>query len=104
MHCLVLGRLFLEKRLVDVGDHTAAGNGSLDECVKLLITTDGQLQVTGSDTLHAQIFRRVASELEHLGSQVLQNGSRVDGGGSTNTALICDTLLQVAVNTADREL
>lgn len=40
-------------------------------------TANGQLQVAGRDTLHFQILGRVACELQHLGAEVLQDGSRV---------------------------
>ena len=41
---LILGALLLEERLVDVGDDTATGDGGLDEGIKLLVTTDGELR------------------------------------------------------------
>ena len=89
---------------MDVGDHTAASNGGLDECVKLFVATNGELQVTWSDALHTQILRRVASELKHLGGQVLQNCSRVDSSSGTDTALVGHTLFQVAMDTANWKL
>lgn len=53
-HFLLIGFLggLVDERLVDVRDHTTAGDGSLDEGVELLVTTDGELQVAGSDALH----------------------------------------------------
>ena len=36
---------------MDVGDHTTAGDGRLDEGVELLVTTDGELKVAGGDAL-----------------------------------------------------
>lgn len=36
-----------ETCLVDVGDHTAARDGGLDEGVQLLVTTDGELLAVG---------------------------------------------------------
>jgi len=38
--CLIFGRLLLEEGLVDVGDHTTARDGRLDERVELLVTAD----------------------------------------------------------------
>jgi len=46
----LLGGL-VDEGLVDVGDHTAAGDGRLDEGVELLVTTDGELKVAGGDAL-----------------------------------------------------
>lgn len=48
-------------------DDTTAGNRGFDQAVQLLVSSDGQLQVTGSDTLHLQVLGRVAGQLEHLG-------------------------------------
>lgn len=42
--------------LVDVGDHTSAGDGGLDEQVQFFITTDGQLQVSGGDSPHLEVL------------------------------------------------
>lgn len=42
---------------------TASSDGGLDEGVQLLVSTDGELQVTGGDTLHLEIFRGVARQL-----------------------------------------
>ena len=36
--------LLPDERLVDVRDDSAPGNGSLDQCVQLLISSDGELQ------------------------------------------------------------
>lgn len=143
-----------------MGDDTTTADGGLDECVELLISADGKLQVAGRDTLHLKILRSqkgrgchgdaipgarhmqvqvllvearsvagkrrrgakgtqgagsctgrgprardnrlpeegsdraggtclggVACKLENLGSEVLEDGSRVHGGGSSDTAV-----------------
>jgi len=72
---------------VDVGNDTTTGNGCLNERVQLLITANGQLQVAGGDTLHFEIFRGIASQLENLGGQIFQNGSTVDGGGGADATM-----------------
>ena len=43
--------------------------------------------MSGSDSLHFEILARVARQLEHLGSQVLQDGRAVDSGGGANPAV-----------------
>lgn len=53
----LLGGL-VDEGLVNVRDHTTSGDGSLDEGVKLLVTTDGELKVAGSDTLHLLLSGR----------------------------------------------
>ena len=65
---LLLGTLALlsDERLVDMRDDAAAGDGRLDQRVQLLVSADGELQVTRRDTLHLQILGRVAGQLENL--------------------------------------
>ena len=75
---------FHDKSLVNVWDHTTAGNSSLDKSVKLFVTTDCELQVAGSDTLNFKVFASVTSQFKHFSSEVLKDGSRVDCGCSTN--------------------
>ena len=58
--------LLANEGLVNVGNDTTASNGSLDEGVQLFVTTDGELQVTGSDTLHLQVLGCVTGQLEDL--------------------------------------
>ena len=67
---LLLGRLALDlladEGLVDVRDDAAAGDGGLDEGVQLLVTSDGQLQVAGGDSLHLQVLGSIAGQLKNL--------------------------------------
>lgn len=53
---LLLALAGLDEGLVDVRDDTTTSDGGLDECVQLLVTTDGQLQVTRRDALHLEIL------------------------------------------------
>ena len=62
---------------MDVGDDTTAGNGSLDEGIKLFISSDSELEVARCDSLHLQVLAGVSSELEDLSSQVLEDSSCV---------------------------
>ena len=55
-HTLVL----VDERLVNVRDDSSSGDGGADQRVQLLISADGQLQVTGGDTLQLQILRGVS--------------------------------------------
>ena len=41
---------------MDVGDHTTAGDGRLDQGVELLVTADGELEVAGRDALDLWVF------------------------------------------------
>jgi len=46
--------------------HTSASNGGFDQTVEFLVTADGQLKVTRSDTFHLQILAGIASQFQHL--------------------------------------
>ena len=93
-----------DESLVDVGNDTTTGNGSLDKSVKFLVTADGQLQVTGCDTLNLQVLASVSVELENLSGEVLKDRGGVDSRSSTNTAVRANSRLQESVNSSNREL
>lgn len=89
---------------MDVRDDTSTSNGALDEGVELLISTNGQLQMAGGDTLHLEILASIPSQLQNLSGQVLQDGSGVHGCSCTNTAICLGPLFQLTVDTSNREL
>jgi hypothetical protein len=64
--------------------------------------TDGELQVTRDDTGLLVVAGGVTSQLEDLGSQVLEDGGEVDGGTGTDTLSIV-ALPQQTVDTTDGE-
>lgn len=57
---------------------TTKGDRGPNERVEFLITTNGELQVTGRDALDFQVFGRVAGELEDFGGEVFENGGDID--------------------------
>lgn len=89
---------------MDVGDHTSAGDGGLDKGIKLLVTSDGQLQMSWSNSLDLQVFGCVSGELKDLSGQVLEDSSSVHGGGSSDSGVGCDSALQESVDSSDWEL
>ena len=89
---------------MDVRDDTTASNGGLNKGVKLLVAADGELQVARSDSLHLEVFASVASKLENLRSEVLEDGCRIDGGCSTDAAACANSTLEEPVDSSDREL
>lgn len=89
---------------MDVGDHTTTSDGSLDQGVELLITSNGQLQVSWGNSLHLQVLGSVTSELQDLSSQVLEDGSAVDSRCCSNSAVGADSALQESMNSSDGEL
>jgi hypothetical protein len=88
---------------VDVGEDTTLGNGDMaQELVQLLIVSDGKLKMTGDDTGLLVVAGSVTSQLEDFGSEVLENGSEVDGSTSTDTLSVV-ALSEKTVDTANRE-
>ncbi len=69
-----------EKCSVDVRKNTTKRDGCSDQGVQLFITADGQLEMSGSDTLDLEILGGVTCKFENFGSQVLEDGGDVDGG------------------------
>lgn len=90
--------------LVNVGDDTTAGDSGANQAVQLLVPSDGQLQMARRDPLHFQILTGVAGQFQHFSCQILHDGGGVDGGGWADAPVRGGTVLQVAVNSADREL
>lgn len=48
---------------------TTTSNGCFDKRVQLLITSDGELQVAGCNTLHLQILGRISCQLKDLNAR-----------------------------------
>jgi hypothetical protein len=66
--------------LVNVGENTTLGDGNVSEkLVQFLIVSDGKLEMTGNDTGLLVVTSGVSSKLENFGSEVLKDGSQVDG-------------------------
>jgi len=89
---------------MDVGQHTASGDGDVtQEAVELLIIAHGQLDVAGDDAGLLVVLGGIAGQLEDLGSEVLEDGADVDGGASAHARRDA-CLADEACKTADREL
>lgn len=96
-------RLLGQKVLVDVGQDTTLSDGDVTEqLVQLLVVADSELQVTGDDTGLLVVASGVTSQLEDFGSQVLEDGSEVDGSTGTNTLSVV-AFPQKTVDTSDGE-
>ena len=89
---------------MDVWNNTSTSNGSLDQCVKLLITSDGKLEMSWCDSLHFKILRSVSCEFENFSCQVLEDRSAVNCGGGTNSGVGTYSALQESMNSTDWEL
>ena len=88
---------------MNVGQDTTLGDGDVtQQLVQLLIVADGELQMPGDDTGLLVVTGGVASQLENLGSEVLEDGGQVDGSTGTNTLGVV-ALAEQTVDTADGE-
>ena len=83
-----------------VWQHSAVCDGRLDQNVELLVATDGQLQVSWRNSFDFHLFARVAGQLEHFGSQVLENRRTVDGRRRTHSILV-SFFLDVAMDSTN---
>ena len=68
-----------------------------------LRTSDGELQMAGGDPLHLQVLGGVASQLQHLGGEILQDGRAVHGGGGANTTGSEAPALEVTMDPGGRD-
>ena len=59
--------------------NTSKSDGGSDEGIQLFITSNGELQMTRSDTFDFEIFGGVTSELQDFSSEVFKNGGHIDG-------------------------
>lgn len=93
----------LKLTLVNVWQDTTLGDGNMTQkLVQLLIVPDGKLQMTGDDTGLLVVAGGVASQLENLSSEVLEDGSQIDGSTGTDTLGVV-TLAEQTVDTTDGE-
>jgi len=67
-----------DQSLVDVGDYSSSSDGGLDQRVQFFVSSDCELQVSGSDSLDLQVFGRVSCEFENLSGKILQDSSSVN--------------------------
>ncbi len=89
---------------MDVWNDTSTGDGSLDQCIEFLVSTNGKLQVTRCDALHFKILTCVPGQFEHFGRKVFQDCRCVNGGGGTDALTMLDRSFQETVNPTNGEL
>ena len=79
------GRLLGQEDRENVGKDSTLGDGdSSKNLVQLLIVPDGQLKVARDDPGLLVVPGSVPSQLEDLGSEVLQDSREVDGSSTSN--------------------
>ena len=89
---------------MDVRKNTAGSDGGiLKESVELLVVSDSELDVSWDDSGLLGVLGGVSSELENLSSEILKDGSKVDGSASTNSGGR-SVLLEESSNSTNGEL
>jgi len=89
---------------VDVGKDTSGSNGdSSEKTVEFLVVLDGKGNVTGHNTALLVVTGGVSGQLENLGAEVLEDGSKVNGGSGSHTGGVL-SLSEVTSDTTDGEL
>ena len=100
---LLLG-LLGEKDSLDVGEDTTLSDGdSREKLVQLLVISDGKLQMSWDNSGLLVITSSIASQLEDLSSEVLEDGSQVDRSTSPHSLSIV-SFSEESVDSAHREL
>lgn len=114
---------------MNMRDDSSTSNRRLNQSVEFLVSSDRKMKMAGSDSLHFQILRGIASQLEHLipyyiiisyindnrflnqlksrsdlSGKILKDGSRIDGGSRSDTTVRCGPLLEESMDSSHREL
>jgi hypothetical protein len=93
-----------QKDSLDVWQDTSSSDGdTTQQFVQLLVISDSELQVSGNDPGLLVVTGSIASQLEDLSAQILEDSSQVDWSTSSNSLSIVASL-QVSVHTSDWEL
>ena len=72
---------------MDVWNDTTTSDGGFDESVELLVSSDSELEMSWCNSLHLKIFGSVTGELKDLSGQILEDGSAVNCGCGTDSAV-----------------
>jgi hypothetical protein len=89
---------------VNVRDDSSASDGSLDEGVELLVTSDCKLQMSGRDSLDLQVLGGVTCKLEDLSCEVFEDGSTVHCRSGSDSRVGAHSALQESVDSSYWEL
>ena len=98
------GLLLWEEDGVDVWENTTLGDGdAAHELVELFVVSDGELQVSWSDSRLLVVSCGVAGKFQDFGSEVLEHGCEVHWGAGADSRGE-GRFLEVPVDTTDWEL
>ena len=93
-----------DERFVDVRNDTSSSDGGSNYVVELLISSDSQLKMAGGYSLHLQILAGVASKLENLSSEILEDSGTVNSRSCADSGLATHIALHQTMNSAYGEL
>ena len=83
---LLVASFLGEEDGLDVGEDTTLGDGdAAEELAELFIVSDGELKMSGNDSRLLVVSGSVASELDDLSGQILEDGGHVDGSTGTDS-------------------
>ena len=85
-------------------DDTTASNGPFDDVVELFVSPDSELLVPSGAPHQLQIFASIPRQLQHLSSQIFQNGGQVHSSSRPHTSICLHPLLQLPMDTTHRKL
>ena len=89
---------------MDVWEDTTGGDGNIfHEFGKLLIVSDGELDVSWDNSWFLGIFGGVTGELKDLSGEVLKDGSKINWGTGSDSISVL-SLLEESGNSSDWEL
>jgi len=89
---------------MDVGKNTSRRDGdAAEQLVQLLVVLDGKGDVAGHDASLLVVTGGVASKLQDLSAEVLEDGGEVDGGAGAHAGGVL-SLAEEAADTTDGEL
>jgi hypothetical protein len=96
--------LLRQENGLNVGQNSALRDGhSGEKLVELLVVANGQLEMARVDRLPLVVASGVSGQLEHLGSEVLKYGGKINRTSTTDTMSVI-ALAKETVKTTDWEL
>merc|ERR1712025_76231 len=89
---------------MDVWKNTTGSNGSIfHESSKLIIVSNGKLDMSWDDSGFFVVFGGITCELKNLSGKILKDGSSIDWGTSSDSVGI-SSFFQESGNSSDWEL
>jgi len=87
-----------------VWQDTSESDGGANESIEFFVTTDGELEMAGSNALDLEILGSISCELENFSSQIFEDCSNIDGSLGSNAHLVLGVVLQETLDTTAGEL